>query len=295
MDRVRGHQISGTIMSRDFTRHYVTAAIAAVGVGLSAYGMLSAPSGKTPTPVRAQMAEQQRRSDEAYSLQQMLLPYQLDAIGLEPVFGAGGQITGVKKKAPTADEQQAAEIKRLANEKVLKGLRGELDIDPGATRTLNEADAQREEMLSRALGADYKISTAGQTARTKGAESRNITESAIRRGEMTAAEAIAQGRISNEQFNEQIALGLMGGAPGRASALALQDPLTAGQTYGHEYSAAAGRATGYAQLGSGLMRGAGALYGAMRGNQQPSAAYTPTVTAYNPDQPYTLGVEPIRG
>lgn len=156
MDRVRGHRISGPIpLGAKGERHYFAAAAAVVGIGTAIYGMASAPSGKVPTAVRARMAEEQRRSDRAYQMAEMLLPYQLDAAGLEPIY-TNGAITGVKKKPLTKDQAREAEIRQLADEKVLKGLKGELDIDPGATRSMNEQDSQRTEYLLRTQGPDFK-------------------------------------------------------------------------------------------------------------------------------------------
>jgi hypothetical protein len=248
---------------------YFSAAMAVVGIGMSAYGMANAPSGKIPTAVRARMAEEQARADRSYAMAEMLLPYQLDAAGLEPIY-TNGKITGVQKKPPTKNQEREQEIRQLADEKVLKGLKGELDIDPGATRSLNEQDAQRTEYLLRTQGPDYKTSTAGSTQIQKGQESRNIQESALRRGEMTAAEQIAESVRAQQNFEEQMALGIMRGAPAGLAAAAegARDPYAIG-LMDRQYGIGMGKSSGYADIGSGLMRGAGGLYGAFRGMRRP--------------------------
>ncbi|MGH7184997.1 MAG: hypothetical protein ACREIB_01805 [Pseudomonadota bacterium] len=251
---------------------YVLAAAAVAGVGLSAYGIMSAPSGKVPTAVKAQMAEQQRRADQAYNLNKLLQPFVLDQIGLVATYDAAGNITGVTKKPPTVSEQQQAEIQRLAQEKVLKGLKGELDIDPGATRSLNEAAAQEREYLARAHGPDYATGTAGGTALTRAAESRTITESSLRRGEMTAAEAIAEAQQRQESVEQELAISGARGLAMTQMGLALQDPMAETAQFGYTSRARAGRAAGYGQVGAGLLAGAGALYGEYLGRNRPNPA-----------------------
>lgn len=264
---------------------YWGAAVAAVGVGAQLYGMSSSPSGKVPTSVRAEMAEQKARQDEAFRMQQLMQPFLLDQMGLEAVMGPGGQITGLRKRALTKSEQQDADIKDLANQKVLKGLRGELDIDPGATRSLNEQDAQQKEFLARTLGPDYKLSTAGGTALSRESESRNVTEASIRTGETTSAEAIAQGRISNEMANQKMQIGLAGGIPNAdfnmATGMAFPDTNLASLQYGMQ----SGRGTGWAQFGSGLMGGASGILGAYLANQRRNPVYSPGGRGYSAPPP----------
>lgn len=273
MERTRGHRIAGPLGAYEGERHYWMAAIAAIGIGMQGYGMATSPSGKLPTSVRAEMAEQKRRQDEAFQMQQMLQPYILDQMGLEAIIGPGGQMTGLRKRPKTKSEQQDADIKDLASQKVLKGLRGELDIDPGATRSLNEQDAAQKEYLARTLGPDYALSTAGGTALSRQSESRNITESEIRRGETSASEAIAQGRISNEMNQQRFKAGLAGGLPGQMFQMSsgMQFPDT--ELAAAQYRMNAGRAAGWGQMGAGLMAGAGGIFGALLGQQKRQPVY----------------------
>jgi hypothetical protein len=262
---------------------YFSAAVALVGIGSSVYGMMSGPSGKIPTAVRARMAEDQARADRAYAMAEMLLPFQLDSAGLVPVYGPNGQITGIEKKPQTKTQQAEDQIRQLADEKVLKGLKGELDIDPGATRSLNEQDAQRTEYLLRTQGPDYKTGTAGSTQLQKGQESRNIQESALRRGETTAAEQIAQSSAASQLQEQQFQVGIMRGAPQQlgAAAAGAQDPYML-SLMDRQYGIGMGRSTGYGDIGSALLRGAGGLYGAFRGMQKQAGDQAYSLSGMNP-------------
>ncbi|OGS01302.1 MAG: hypothetical protein A2V88_05665 [Elusimicrobia bacterium RBG_16_66_12] len=230
MERVRGHRIAGPVGGYSGERHYgyLAAAGMLINWGGQAWAAAEAPSGKVPVKIRAEMALQRQRQDlafqqqyEAYQMQKLLQPYLLEQMGLEATRGANGEITGLRKRPPTRSDLQAATIKDMANEKVLKGLRGEADIDPGATRALNARAQEQKEYLARTLGPDYALSTAGGTALSREAESRIISESAIRRDEMAAAEALAQGRIANEFQKEQFQTGLAAGYPRSMSQMAM--------------------------------------------------------------------------
>lgn len=270
MERVRAHRHVGGLDPHGGERHYFSAIVGLIGIASSTYGMLSAPSGKIPNSVIAEANEQRRRRDEAYSLQRMLQPYYLDQLGLEASYGKNGQITAIKKRAPTSDEQLQADVTREANQKVLKGLRGELDIDPATERALNEQEAGDKEYLRRALGPDYKLSTPGQSGMAKSGESRNITEAAVRTGEMTASDAIARGRMGLDIQNRQIKLGLLRGLPQDALGAGI-DPNVPGdyQIAGDEFAAAAGRSAGWAGLGAGLLTAGAAGYGRYASRRNP--------------------------
>src|SRR3990167_4872188 len=168
---------------------YISAAAAVVGIGLQVYGMATAPSGKMTTNQKDQLRKAQERQEQQYSLQRLLQPFMLEQMGLEAEIGPGGNITNIRKKPKTASEQRKEEIQGLAEEKVLKGLRGELDIDPATERALREDAAIREEQIARTQGPSSQESTVAQTAREKGRESDRIIREQVRRGLMNDAEA----------------------------------------------------------------------------------------------------------
>ncbi len=205
------------------------------------------------------MAQAQARQNEAYAFQRMLQPFMLDQMGLEMV---GGRI---QKRAATAEEQRASKIRQLAEEKVIAGLEGRLDIDPAATRAFEEDERQREEYLARALGPDAKVSSSGARLREQGRAERRMAESGIRRGEMTAGEAIAQGRIAGAERNRAIDIGLMRGLP--------QDLLGANAAFvnypaeaeAFDFLRGRERRSEVTALGGGLLTGAAGLGGAYIG------------------------------
>lgn len=268
--RTRGHRYAGATFGREEGQHYYSAAVALVGLGLQTYGMVSAPSGKPTTAQKIEMQKAQARADEQYALQKILQPFVLEQMGLEAEYGPGGAVTSLKKRAATPAEQRAEKVKALAEEKVIAGLEGRLDIDPAATRALNEDEARQAEYLARALGPDFRMASGGATALAKGREGRRVTESAIRRGEMTASEAIAQGRISNEDRQMAMRLGLMRGLPqdlarGALVASAI-DPYTS-ELAQREYERKASMAGGWAGMGGGILKAGALLYGMKQGQK----------------------------
>src|SRR3990167_2231019 len=187
--------------------------------GLGAMGLFSQPSGKMTTAQKAFLTKQQAQQDQAYNFQQMLKPFLLDQMGLEATFGPGGAVTSIKKRALTKEEQQAKDIQGLAQEKVLKGLRGELDIDPATERNLER-------------------------------ESEAIIRDQVRRGQMTDAEAIASTE-ANRAFRETAYRGgLMAGLPGRELEMSNAAQDYPGFVGRQNYLSSLGRANRYAQLGN---------------------------------------------
>jgi hypothetical protein len=193
---------------------YVSAAVALIGLGMQAYGYSEAQgAGKLSRRQKQAFADQAEREKDNARLQRMLQPFVLDQMGLEAEFTSTGAIKALRKKPQTEEQKRAAEIRRLAEERTIKALKGELDIDPGATRAFNEDQRRREEYLARTLGPDYKASSAGATALERGLESRRIAENAIRRGELTTSESVAQGRITDAFQQQQFETGLLRGLP----------------------------------------------------------------------------------
>lgn len=277
MERVtRGHRHAGSLarpLERE--RHYVTAAISAAvalaGLGTQAYGMSEAQgAGKLSRQQKQDIAGAREFQKDQIALQRMLQPFILESMGLERAENGT-----LRKRPPTTDEQRAQKIRQLSEERVIKSLEGKLDIDPAATRALNADDRKREEFLARTLGPDFRSSTGGQVALERGLESRRITESAIRRGELTANEAIAQGRITDFEQQRRTDVGLMRGLPedqGRVGSRMLDslDSEFALRRAG-PYSPDGARAAGIASLGGGLLKGAAAIYGYQGRGAQPGS------------------------
>lgn len=270
--RCRQHRRAGVdpVGATEEKRHYVSAIIGIAGLGMSAYGMASAPgtpghSSQWESRNRANMAW--ARQQESFRMQELMLPFTLEAMGLEAELGPDGTLRRIKKRARTEEELRGDEIKKLSEERVLKALKGEGDIDPAATRAFNEDEKHRDEYLARTLGPDAKLSSAGQNATAKSKESRHIAENAIRRGELQTNEAIALGRRDRDDRTRALNLGLMRGMPADRMGLGNSINYEMGDDLSYQHAMA--QAKGYADLGGGLMKGAAGLYGAKLGSQRP--------------------------
>jgi hypothetical protein len=117
--------------------------------------------------------------DPTYKKQQKLLDLQLKQYQDE----VSGPEAGQRK-----------EIERLANEKTLKGLRGELDIDPALERDIKQQEQTLRDRLGAQLGTGYESSSAGIEALQKFNEGADVLRSNARHGEMTLAEQLSASR-----------------------------------------------------------------------------------------------------
>lgn len=99
-------------------------------------------------------------------------------------------------------EQQNYNIQKLANERELKALRGELEIDPYVERTLAEEEAATKERLLKNLGTGALESSGGSIALADLAKRAAETRYDVAHGEMTNSEAIARNRtnIANQSL-----------------------------------------------------------------------------------------------
>jgi len=125
-------------------------------------------------------------------------------------------------------EQQAYDISKLAGERQLKALRGELEVDPALEREIEEQELEIRERMARQLGPGWETSSPGiQTLaeqRKRAAELRD----AMRRGEMTTSEALTQSRLQ-QLLEQQARMGQATGEPARrsiATTSALSQPLS---------------------------------------------------------------------
>lgn len=102
------------------------------------------------------------------------------------------ELTDAEKYAGmTGQEKANYDIQSLANERQIKALKGELEIDPGVTRSLSEGEQMIREQMARNLGPGWETSEPGRRALADVAQRRAETEYAVRQGEMTNAQAIS--------------------------------------------------------------------------------------------------------
>ena len=242
-------------------RGWIIAAVAGaavIGGGISAYGASQSGKAAKLTPAeKAYMAQQQRREEEAYRFNQLMTPFMLEDMGLDAEYGANGEITRLKRRADTPEEAQQKEIIDLAQKKVLKGLRGELDVDPQTERALARDMELKREQVRRAYGPGGDLGTGAQNALNLQAQSGNALRESVRRGEMSNADAMARANIAQqgqeEQWRNQVARGLP------FDALRMTQQLTPWDSYlgGAKRAAASADAAFYSRLG-GIIGSTGA-------------------------------------
>jgi hypothetical protein len=145
--------------------------------------------------------------DPAYARQKKLLDMQLQKYQED--------LTG-----PRAKERN--QIEALANQRTLKALRGELNVDPALERDIKTQEQTLRERLQQQLGTGYETSSAGIEALQRFGEGANVLRSQARHGEMTLSEQLAASRQGAELAQGQQIMGATGARlPG-------VDPLSSG-------------------------------------------------------------------
>ena len=115
--------------------------------------------------------------------------YELDEEGnLMPLSEEGAQ------RYLTPQQRSALELERLATERSLKGVRGELEIDPAFERDITRERGRTKEEIFRQLGSGGEISDPGSRKLAELSGRAAVLRSQLRHGEISTAEAIAGGR-----------------------------------------------------------------------------------------------------
>jgi hypothetical protein len=145
--------------------------------------------------------------DPAYARQKKLLDMQLQKYQED--------LTG-----PRAKERN--QIEALANQRTLKALRGELNVDPALERDIKTQEQTLRDRLQQQLGTGYETSSAGIEALQRFGEGADVLRSQARHGEMTLSEQLAASRQGAELAQGQQIMGATGARlPG-------VDPLSSG-------------------------------------------------------------------
>lgn len=181
-----------------------------------------APPGPSPEELRAQ--QQQNEANQFYfelakqnaAREAALEPLMLKKMGITKIVNPDGSIT-YQENAPTAEEAQDKEIQRLSNERILKGLKGELDVDPAV-----EADLQRGREQAAAILASRGITPGSGDVwnRAMGEFERNANalRYSVRHGEMSTADALARSRNDMRMQREGFYTGQVRGGAEAAGA-----------------------------------------------------------------------------
>lgn len=132
--------------------------------------------------------EQLRRQD-------LLAPILFKQAGLEPQFNEQGQVIGFTEMAENDTlKDLRLDIEKRFLERTQAALKGELPVDPGLLRELDEGGARLEESLMKQLGSGFATSTPGIQAMAEFNKRRSEILDAARRGDLTLAEQLGQAR-----------------------------------------------------------------------------------------------------
>src|SRR3990172_7860581 len=112
------------------------------------------------------------------------------------LFGLQLQEQKDRMTGPDADRRNA--IERLLQQRTLKALRGELEVDPALERNIKEQGTTLRDRLRQQLGSGYETSTPGIEALQRFDESANVLRSEARRGELTLSEQLSAARTGTD-------------------------------------------------------------------------------------------------
>jgi len=161
--------------------------------------MGSTPSVSYPMPTKEERLLQKEQlkmiqQNEAYNKE--MEPFILQEMGYSrDPEGKLYQLSEEERYASfSPEEKQAYDIAKLASEREMKALRGELAIDPATESDLADQLQRLQQRMYNQLGEGWEASSAGQNALSENARSAGIVRDAVRRGEMTTSEQLAQSR-----------------------------------------------------------------------------------------------------
>jgi hypothetical protein len=142
-------------------------------------------------------------------LQKLLLPHQLQMLGLTPSYDANGEITGVTQdpaqkglqdeytkfasmmlKGQEENAPAAAQIQKMYNDRTLAALRGEVPIDPALTQSLNDRQRALTNSLRTQLGTGAETTSAGIETQGRFDLNRMIAEETARRSDISTSQTM---------------------------------------------------------------------------------------------------------
>lgn len=151
--------------------------------------------------------------------QDLLAPLLFEEYGVTPQFDDEGEIIGFERD-PEAEalKDRQQEIESLGLDRLEKALRGELPVDPAVSQQLEDAESQLMESIRRELGPGGEFSTPGSQRIREFEKSKAAILEGSRRGELSLAEGLTQGRelsrLRSQSNNMQGLFGInQGGLP----------------------------------------------------------------------------------
>lgn len=103
-------------------------------------------------------------------------------------------------------DRLAYDISKLASERELAALKGDLPVDPALEREILENRQELGERMYRQLGSGWETSTPGIQATAEHTQRAAELRDAMRRGEMTTSEALAQSRLGQLEEERNLLL-----------------------------------------------------------------------------------------
>lgn len=179
---------------------------------------MSTPSTKYPAPsaeeraIQATQLAQLQRSEEQNKLWEPILTSEMgykESIDPETGEKSLAQMSEEEILAGmSADERNAYQVQKLASEREISALRGELPVDPAVERDISGQRQELQERLGKQLGTGWETSTAGIQALSAQKQRELEMRDAVRRGEMTTSEAVAESRSGQlQQLQQQLLQG----------------------------------------------------------------------------------------
>ena len=141
------------------------------------------------------LKENQAMVKEQMRQQELLAPLLYKNAGLTPRY-ENGQLVGFDEIPESADPNAVLrkEIEGKLLERSMAALNGELPVDIGLMRDLDEADTKLNDVLFKNLGSGYATSSPGIEAQSKNALNRTRVLDAARRDDLTMAEGLSLNR-----------------------------------------------------------------------------------------------------
>jgi hypothetical protein len=133
--------------------------------------------------------------------------YRSQGYTLDPATGQYRKMTEEERIAGmNPGEKSAYTIQQLANERTLKAMKGELEIDPAVEQDIASEEERTRADLLKNLGTGYEVSTPGMKRLEEMKAKANALRSQLRHGEISMAEGVSAGRrgeLSNIAGNYQ--------------------------------------------------------------------------------------------
>lgn len=156
---------------------------------------------------------------------QTLLPFLANLEGFDVTLDpTTGNITNIAQRADPLKEQNT-EIQRLLNERSLKALRGELDVDPALEEDIRGGEEKLRNTLLARLGPGYDTSSPGIEALGDFFKNATLAREGARTGQLTLAEQLGLTRQQQDIFAR-------GSATDALRTSAVGDPMTFAGGYG---------------------------------------------------------------